>query len=614
MKRLGISVLVGLFPLVTACNSGVSQQQGIGESPSAASGQAATPVNVIRLNQYGYAPRALKRITVVSDRDTPIDWMVKDATGATVAQGVSVPFGADRASGEALHRVDISDLVERGQYTLSVEGSDDRTVIIESGLFKPLFIDALRFFHFHRMGEAIHAEHLTYPQHERDAIHPGDSALPCLDNWCGENVRLNVKNSWYDAGDFGAYGVNMAISAWTLLNAYEFSAVDYGAESLNIPESGDEVPDILDEVRFGSTFMAGLLPPSGQLASHKIHNVQWSGFEGILSKENAMPRHAQPPSTAATLAVARNAAHLARVFLPFDEDYARQQWSVALDAWQRAESHPDELYSGETPDDVGGGDYDDGHIEDDRYAAAVELWITATALEPSLTEQFAQKARLSPSFLSFDADGAQQWQQVSGSGSLSLWLHRDSVGLSMEEASLLQNRIAATAGHALDTLDQSGYPMVYNPSLNSEDTTWPWGSNSFVLNRLMVVAYAHKITQDRRYLTALHQGMDYLLGNNPMNLSYITGYGEIYTEDLHDRIAFPLLRDSGVAFPPGWVAGGPLTGWPGCDKATPETGAPAKRYGPPGTATDAWCSKEVAINWNSPLVWVTAYLSEHPLN
>lgn len=620
--KKGSSIIIApLLASVVACGGGSSNNDQV-TSPPATPPPSTSPPPVnnapqperIRLNQYGFAPNAPKGATLVSDSETPVNWQLLNDADEAVSSGSSRVIGSDRASGESVHAIDFSSYQTTGNYRLNVDGVGERNVNIAPGLYTQLHLDAARFFHFHRMGQPLHAEHLSNPAHARQAIHPADESLPCLNDWCGEGVRLNVRHSWYDAGDFGAYPVNVAISSWTLLNAYEFAALDYSSLALNIPESNDAIPDLLDEVRFGSTFMAGMLPPEGQLASHKIHNVQWSGFEGDLDLENAMPRFAQPPSTAATFAIARNAAHLARVFRALDAEFAQQQWQLAIDAWQRAESNSVVLYTSETADSVGGGDYEDSNIIDDRYAAAVEMWISAAELQLPQREFFAQQVRNSASFLQFDPDGAQQWQQVQGSGSLSLWLHRTLVELTEDEIATLRTRIVATADTARNTLELSGYPMVYNPSSIEPEQTWPWGSNSFVLNRMILLGYAHKITQDAQYLTAMHRGMDYLLGNNPMNLSYITGYGEFVTEDLHDRIAYPLLRDQGIAFPPGWVAGGPLTGWPGCDNATPESGAPAKRYAPQGTATDAWCSKEVAINWNSPLVWVTAYLSANPLN
>ncbi|MBD1388720.1 glycoside hydrolase family 9 protein [Neiella sp. HB171785] len=610
---VGAALACSILGLAGCGSSGGGSNTGA--DTGADSGPAEQLLSQIRLNQYGYPVGGDKFATVVTGAAVPLSWNITTAgNGEVVLEGQTLVLGADKAAGEKLHRADLSGLTEAGSYVLNVEGAESRPLLVANELYGDLFVDSARFYYFHRMGVAIESPFLHNPLHGHQAIHPTDDALPCFDNWCGEGVTLDVKHTWYDAGDFGAYPVNVAISTWTLLNAYEFAALEFSDQQLTLPESGNGIPDLLDEVRFGSTFMGGMLPPGNQLASHKIHNQQWSGFEGNIDLENSMERYAQPPSTAATYAIARNAAHLARVFLEYDADYAQQQWLLANDAWQRAETNPVVYYTSATKDSAGGGDYDDTNILDDRYAAAAELWISSVAFDRAKTAGFAEQVRSAEDFLGFDENGAQQWQSVEGNGSLSLWLHRDQVGLSEAERQTLQANILATAKRAQIKLDASGYPMVYNPSELTPEQIWPWGSNSFVLNRLMLLGYAHRLTGDVAHLRNMYRGMDYLLGNNPLDLSFVTGYGEHYERDLHDRVAFPLLRDQGIEFPPGWVAGGPLTGWQGCDNATPETGAPAKRYGPAGTATEAWCSKEVAINWNSPLVWVTAYLAATPLN
>jgi endoglucanase len=61
---------------------------------------------------------------------------------------------------------------------------------------------------------------------------------------------LDVKGGWYDAGDYGKYVVNGGIALWTLFNLYERARYfgtkldDFSDGKLNIPESGNEAPDL----------------------------------------------------------------------------------------------------------------------------------------------------------------------------------------------------------------------------------------------------------------------------------------------------------------------------------------------------------------------------------
>jgi hypothetical protein len=165
----------------------------------------------------------------------------------------------------------------------------------------------------------------------------------------------------------------------------------------------------------------------------------------------------------------------------------------------------------------------------------------------------------------------------------------------------MKQRVAALADNLLGIMNNEGYPVP----LSGNNPYW-WGSNSSILNRMIFWAYAFDDTKDLKYLKGMHRAMDYFMGNNAMRLSYITGYGEYYETDLHDRLAWGPYQ-AGIPYPKGWLAGGPNNDLIN-DQATP-TGRPAaKSYAGKNTAPQAWCTKENTINWNGPLVWVAQYL------
>ena len=162
----------------------------------------------------------------------------------------------------------------------------------------------------------ILAEHLIDERYARIALHPEDTAVPAYPGWCSgcddfdllgklmaaiQNMHWRVSyycllaGSWADAGDFGVYTVNHAISAWTLLNLHELFPSAFTDGTLNLPESGNDVHDILDEVDYGSRFVRGMLPKTngqsnGELASHKAHNHAWSAFTITIESENTQNR------------------------------------------------------------------------------------------------------------------------------------------------------------------------------------------------------------------------------------------------------------------------------------------------------------------------------------
>ncbi|WP_086934247.1 glycoside hydrolase family 9 protein [Agarilytica rhodophyticola] len=571
---------------------------------SSASVWSAVDTRDVRVNQIGYLPLANKVATVITSASQSVSWELRQGSTVVLSGNTSV-YGLDRASQDNVHKVDFSSYSVPGSYRLWVQGEGESVAFdISDSLYPDLPAEAMEYFYLHRMGEPILEQHVSEPAWARAALHPGDDALPCYQDWCAGEV-FDVKDSWADAGDFGIYAVNHAISAWTLLNLYEADKSRFADNSLNIPESGNGIPDILDEVVFGSTFMPGMLPKNTNLlASHKAHNTTWSGFpltEASIPSENTTPRHVRPPSTNATYAVARTSAHIARLIQPYNAAKANELWRAAKDAFDRASNLPLTLWT--IVGEQGGGPYADRSYLDDRYAAAVEMYLTARALSDNAEASYKSTVTSSEHFGEIADFG---WIQVDGSATLSLIAAEDS-GLSAAQVNMLRSNIITAADNFLDILNNNGYPTPYDP------VSYDWGSNSTVLNRMIVMAYAHQISGDNKYLNGLLQSMDYLMGNNSMKLSYITGYGEFNESDTHDRLAWGYYINNGISYPKGWVSGGPMTNSNSCvgESSTPLNVATAKGYAAPDTAPSAWCSKENTINWNAPLVWVATYIQEN---
>ena len=122
-----------------------------------------------------------------------------------------------------------------------------------------------------------------------------------------------------------------------------------------------------------------------------------------------------------------------------------------------------------------------------------------------------------------------------------------------KEQAALRKAIVALADQRLATMAAQGYPVPYLPA----DGRYVWGSSSQVLNQIAVLAVAHDLTGRPEYRQAAFEAMDYVLGRNGLNLSYVTGYGSKYAQNQHHRF---FAHQANAAYPhppPGSLAGGP---------------------------------------------------------
>lgn len=579
--------------------------------------EAAVAVPAVRVNQNGYLPAQIKVATLVSDSPSPVKWQLVDADGKTLAEGESKVKGADAHSGDNVHTIDFSSFTGHGKNLVLKAGDAESDAFdVDADVYKQLRYDALNFFYQNRSGIEIKMPFARQEQWARPAGHLPDKVTCAPDallqkgGWpagSGCKYTLDVTGGWYDAGDHGKYVVNGGISVWTMLNQYERAKAlggdlkAVGDKKLNIPESGNGVADILDEARWGLTFLLEMQAVEGDKAGmvhHKMHDEHWTAL-GLPPDKDPEVRYLRPVTTAATLNLAAVAAQAARIWKGIDGKFSTQCLTAAEKAWTMAQKFP-ELYAPVDTQD-GGGPYDDNYLKDEFYWAASELYVTTGKKE------YYDSLAANPHHKDLqNADGTESivtWKETAGAGAITLAVVPNK--LKKEEVEAQRARLVAVADKYLAATEREGYGTPLNP----KGAGYPWGSNSFVLNNMMVMALAHDFTKDKKYVTGLVSGMDYLLGRNPMGQTYITGYGERPLKNPHHRFWAHQASPSFPSAPPGIVSGGPNSGLedPYVKAAGLQGCKPQKCY---LDNIEAWSANEITINWNTPLAWVAAYLDE----
>ena len=584
------------------------------------------PVAPIRLNQIGLLPVGPKRAIAPNPSTRPLPWRLLDSAGAVVLEGETRVAGNDAASGEHVHIADFSGFTGTGDgFRVALGEAQSRPFRIAGGLYERLPFDALAYFYHNRSGIAIEARFAGGERWARPAGHPRER-VTCFagadlhgNRWPGCRYRLDASRGWYDAGDHGKYVVNGGIALWTLLNAYERQRhlgrpALFTDGSASIPEAGNGVPDILDEARWQLDFMLAMQVPQGTrmrvpvglrragpnlafteidasgMAHHKLADERWTSLP-LAPHEDRETRFLYPPATGATLNLAATAAQCARVWRETDPAFSARCLAAAERAYAAARRNPEVLAVG---DFAGSGGYGDAEVGDEFYWAAAELFATTGNAD------YERALRDSPHFRT-PAVSEAGWPRTATLGTMTLALVPNR--LAGADVAALRSQIVRAADGFVEDVGREGYRIPFSAP------GYAWGSNSNILNRSMVLALAHDFTGDRHYRDAVIDGMDYLLGRNPLDRSFVSGYGARSMMNPHHRFWAASLDPRFPPPPPGAISGGPNNTSMSDDVARTMRGTCA-----PMTCwrddVHAFSQNEVAVNWNAPLVWVAAWLAE----
>ena len=586
----------------------------------------------VRVNQETYLPGGPKNATVVTEATTALPWELKSAAGAVVASGSTTPEGVDPSAGLNVHTVDFSSFATAGTgYTLTVDGETSYAFDIGDAAYERLRDDTKTLFYTNRSGIEISDE--LAPGYGRAAGHvgvapnQGDTEVGCQtltddsqkilveqgdEPWTCD-YTVDVTGGWYDAGDHGKYVVNGGIAVAQLLQEYERSlhagTADAGAladGTLRIPEAGNGVPDLLDEARWELEFFLKMQVAEGReyegMAYHKVADADWTGLP-LDPAADPQERVLYRPSTAATLNVAATAAQGARLWAPYDAAFSARLLEAAETAYAAAKATPD-LYApapdGALDPNPGSGPYNDAQVSDEFLWAAAELFIT-TGDKQYRADALASP--LDPEKL-FPETGFD-WGSVAPLAVMDLATVPSK--LTAGELKAVRGALLAGADGYLEDQQAQPFGQAYGP----EDGEYVWGSNSSILNNMQVLGTAFDVSGKVAYRDAVLESMDYLLGRNALNNSYITGYGDVFSKNQHSRMYAHQLDPSLPNPPAGTVSGGP--------NSTPSASDPvfAPLY-PQGCAPQfcyiddigSWSTNELTINWNAPLSWVSSFVAD----
>ncbi|MGD8176149.1 glycoside hydrolase family 9 protein [Marinimicrobium sp. ARAG 43.8] len=554
--------------------------QTVPDSASAATVQSTVPVaDCLVVDQFGYLPES-RKVAVLRDpregHDANLSFtpgsdyaLVNVDTGEVAYEGEPSVWNSGQVSatsGDAVWWFDFSDVSTPGRYLVWDRSRNVRSPEFSIGeaVYQPVLKDAVRTLFYQRAGypkESLYAEsgwtdgtsHLGSGQ---------DTAARRYGATGDASTERDLRGGWYDAGDYNKYTNWHADYLVVLLHSYRENPAVWG-DDYNLPDSGDGIPDLLNEVHWGMEWLVRMQEDNGSVLS-------------VMGLDHASPPSSAtgpsiygPATTSASLTSAQAFALGSLVFstLGTDEwsDYAAELRQRALDAWTWAQSHPEITFANTGKVAAGEQEVDENGRAAKRRAAAIYLYaLTGDEEYRTLVEDYYQ---------SHPIDWVGPWNEPE---LMHLLYFASLDGVTEEIADNIRDdyRSAMNSnwGQVENELD------AYRAYLGASDFTW--GSNRTMARQGLTFqqldVYHLDPAREHAIAEASEGYLHYLHGTNPQGLVYLSNMyhlGVYRSVDTFYHSWFSdgspnwdSAQDSSYGPAPGFLVGGPNPGynWDSC--------------------------------------------------
>ena len=541
------------------------------------------PIPAIVVDQFGYLPKS-RKVAVIRAPEVGYDNSANFAPGSNyrlleLPSGKVVKTGAptawnsgkaDQASGDKAWWFDFSEVETPGRYAVVDADKGVRSAEFSIGehVYKDVMKHAVRTFFYQRAGFEKKPEFAGKDWADK-ASHLGPGQDPETSPWHNgrpstppKSALKDLRGGWYDAGDYNKYASWTARYVVVLLQAYEENLQAF-SDDYGIPESGNGIPDILDEAKWGMDWVVRMQNADGSLLC-----VQGLATASPPSEARGNSYYG-PPTTSATLMGAAAYAYAAKIFASRPEPTLRQYGEDlkkrATAAWAWATANPNVLYynndDSKQPGSKGLAAGQQEMSEIDRLRAGFEAAVylfEMTGEAPYRQFADANYSKLLPPW------GASMWE-VDALDSLLYYARlpgaNPEVAKSIRENLLVNlSRGSQQFANALAQEDPYRAPI--------KDYTWGSNKGKAMQARLFQLAALHGADAklDETSLAAALEYAHYLHGVNPLGLVYLTnmdkaGASHSATTMFHSWFArgtrWQRVSEYLPGPPPGFLVGGP---------------------------------------------------------
>lgn len=487
----------------------------------------------VKANHVGYLPQSPKYGYIGNYLGsaglmpiTPTTFEICNATTSVAAYTGIPTFKANdaRLSGEKIYECNFQNFSTPGKYFLYVPGvGRSYPFTIASTAYDSVYYHCARGMYYQRCGTALPAP-FADPQWARGAchlndgtIHPSHSSSPLYNGEIIGSTHTAV-HGWHDAGDYGKYTVTASNALYYLFLAYDMYPEKFGDNEHNIPESGNGVPDILDEAKWQVDWLRDMQASDGGVYQ-LLADAQWATDMPDLDNQT---RYILEKTTFATGTYAASMAAAYRYFQPFWPIYADTCLARSKRAMSYLLAHPNEAPAGGfyLPSNFSSGGYtdDEGDVDERAWAAAELYKSTGLAVYDSLFHVYwAQhplgwgynyKHRQTEASLTYAT--IHNWPaDASIVNQIKTWYNANIEGYQVV-------RTDSNFYHNGNRTDVNGW-IGYGSFGQSSRYSW-----DFIIAHYLS---GNNISGNQRYADYAKINMDTQFGNNPQNISYVTGIG-----------------------------------------------------------------------------------------
>ncbi len=531
----------------------------------------AGPKNIqkyIMIDQFGYRPADPKAAVIV---DPQIGFNAEDSfipgsvyevrnweTDEVVFSGTPEIWnrGAiDMTSGDKGWWFNFSDLKEEGEFYIYDKEREvgSYKFVISKDVYKDVLKAAMRVFYYQRLNDPKELPYAEEPWIDDAAfIGPGQDTEATYVNDKGNLATArDLSGGWMDAGDYNKYVTFAESTIHMLLTAYEQNPTAF-TDDYNIPESGNGIPDILDEVIYELEWLKKMQDEDGGVII-KVGNIDWD--VSTPPSTDKRPRYYGDKCSSSSIAFAGMMAHASITLSQFDDysDYVSDLKNRAMKAYEWYKTNPRSQDC--DPQEIKSGDADKALFTQDEMEVVAAVYLYQLTGEEKFHNVVKENYHLAAPFYS---NGGYFYFSHIGDALLYYTTFHNSD--EKTKNIILNHRSRQGMSEDVYRFDpKADLYMAYLPAY-----LYTWGSNNprAAMGAANYDFITFKINEhwSQNYLMRALGVLHYFHGVNPLGIVYLSNMKKYGAENScleiwHDWFSNESSLDKNPA--PGYITGGP---------------------------------------------------------